>query len=533
MKPIIVDMKEMSDSTEVYESRPNPVIAGMIYLILAIFLAAGIWMYFAKIDIVVKGNGMFRGETSAFNVSSSVNGKIKNCNVRDGQYVTQGEVLLSLEVDTLDSSLEKCKSQLEDINQRIELMTAYQKSLNGDESELASLSENPYYEEFANRKELMEANIDSVGENVEGQKKEYEKNIESMEKTIAQYEEKTEKLNQAKICIKTRNNTFDISDSYYHSVVNSYLSGYDTTSLQYDNQIREYESSIEDAEEKIENLKKRGISIEGEDETQQSIADVVAELEKEKKNFEQKIEIAKTEKEKTLQNLELEQETSIEQQIASVQSSIISLQTSLTSAKAQIEALEGKDTELSGDVAIMTEKGNIAAELLTYEDKKKECENQLENLNIQSGSCEIRAGQSGYLLVNSQLQEGAYIQQGEELCQILPEKNSEYYAEVYVENGDIGKLKEGQKVKFEIAAYPSSEYGYFTGKVENISKDIRVDEKTGSAYYTVKVCCDKLVVTNKEGKTGSIQNGMACQAKIVVDEQNVFRYVLEKIDLAD
>ena len=59
----------------------------------------------------------------------------------------------------------------------------------------------------------MEVNVDSADENVEGQKNAYQKNIESMEASIVQYEEK---LNQAKACIKTRNNIFDVSDSYYH-----------------------------------------------------------------------------------------------------------------------------------------------------------------------------------------------------------------------------------------------------------------------------------------------------------------------------
>ena len=100
-----------------------------------------------------------------------------------------------------------------------------------------------------------------------------------------------------------------------------------------------------------------------------------------------------------------------------------------------------------------------------------------------------------------------------------------------MENSDIAKLEEGQKVKFEIAAFPSSEYGYFTGTVESISKDIRVDQASGSAYYLVKAACDETTVQNKDGKTCSIMNGMTCQAKVVIDEENVLRYVLQKIDL--
>ena len=35
MKPIIIDMKDMSDSIEVYNSRPNPFLVYTIYTILS------------------------------------------------------------------------------------------------------------------------------------------------------------------------------------------------------------------------------------------------------------------------------------------------------------------------------------------------------------------------------------------------------------------------------------------------------------------------------------------------------------------
>lgn len=84
-----------------------------------------------------------------------------------------------------------------------------------------------------------------------------------------------------------------------------------------------------------------------------------------------------------------------------------------------------------------------------------------------------------------------------------------------------------------LAAYPSSEYGYFSGEVENIAMDITIDQSTGYAYYKVKVRCDNMSVINENGEEASLKNGMACQAKIVTDEKSVLAYVLEKIDLLD
>lgn len=44
---------------------------------------------------------------------------------------------------------------------------------------------------------------------------------------------------------------------------------------------------------------------------------------------------------------------------------------------------------------------------------------------------------------------------------------------------------------------------------------------------------DHMTIKNKEGEEASLVNGMACQAKIVIDEENVLTYLLEKIDLLD
>lgn len=195
--------------------------------------------------------------------------------------------------------------------------------------------------------------------------------------------------------------------------------------------------------------------------------------------------------------------------------------------------MNGVDNEAKETVAILTEKGNIAAEILTYEDKVKECETYLKSYDIQNDNCIVRANVSGYFYISRELKTGSFVQEGTAIGTIYPETESKYYAEIYVENTDIAKVKEGQEVKFEIAAYPSSEYGYFEGTVENIAKDISVDQSTGYAYYLVRVKCENMTLRGKDGEEASLMNGMACQAKIVVDEKNVLTYLLEKIDLMD
>jgi len=543
VKPIIIDMKEISDSTEVYESKPNRILVYTIYIILTMVVVAVLWMALFKMDIVVKCNGIFKGSNAIYEISSGVTGSVKRTHIKNGQYVKEGDILYVLSIDELSDTILRYQNELEAAQARLEILSGYEKSLDGDPSGLETLTDNPYYKEFLNRKELLFANINLGKSDTTGQVTLHQGNVDSLSGTISKYNEKIEKLNNVKQCIMVRNNTFDSSEGIYYSMVSSYLASYSYTTLQYDNQINEYQRQIDEYEEQIkkaeipatgdETVGGNDLDVEADSTATQSsnVAIDVEALKKQRDALIVALDSAQKERTQALMNLELQQIATIEQQISGYNDTILSLETNLTSAKLQLDAVNGVDTESKEMIAILTEKGNIAAEILTYKDKVKECETYLKSYDIQNDNCIIKANVSGYFYVSQDLKTGSFVQEGSSIGTIYPEAESKYYAEIYVENTDIGKIKEEQKVKFEIAAYPSSEYGYFEGTVENIAKDISVDQSTGYAYYVVRVKCKNMTLKGKDGKEVTLINGMACQAKIVTDEKKILTYLLEKINL--
>lgn len=552
MKPIIIDMKDMSDSTEVYESKPNRFLIYTIYLILTILVVAVLWMAFFKIDIVVKSNGIFKGSNAVYEISSGVTGSVKETCIESGQYVNEDDILYILTIDELSDTILRYQNELEVANERLEILSAYEKSLDGDKTELEALSDNSYYEEFIDRRDLLFANVKLSESDTAGQIALYQGNVNSISATIAKYNEKIGNLNAVKQCIIARNNTFDSSEGIYYSMVSSYLASYNYTSLQYDNQINEYQRQIDEYEEQIKKVEDavskeeepatEDESVSGNDVTDGTITEAVTTntmtvdtqaLKEQRDALITARDLLQTEKKQALMNLELQQIATIEQQISGYNDTILSLESNLTSANLQLDAVNGVDNEAKETVAILTEKGNIAAEILTYEDRVEECETYLKSYDIQNDNCIIKANVSGYFYTSQELKTGSFVQEGTSIGTIYPEAESKYYAEIYVENTDIAKIKEGQEVKFEIAAYPSSEYGYFDGTVENIAKDISINQSTGYAYYLVRVSCENMTLHGKDGEEATLMNGMACQAKIVVDEKTVLTYLLEKIDLLD
>ena len=310
MKPVTINMSELSESIELYESRPNRFFIYFIYLILGMFIIAFTWMYFWKIDIVVKSNGMFRGEDKVYEVSSNITGKIQSCNVTEGQLVKEGDVLLTVSGEELDNAIVNYQELLKDINQRIQILNAYSKSLEGNSEEFNNLTDNKYYNEFNNRKNLLEADIRLSGENIEEQKNQYQKDAESIRESINDCEDRIRKYEQTKKGIINRNNLFELSDSYFYSIINSFISNYEATELQYNNQVKELQKAVDEADMK-ENTE----------------------------SIQEQIKLKEKEKQKVLSNLEIQEISGIEQQIETLNTRRITLKSELSAAEYKLAEL--------------------------------------------------------------------------------------------------------------------------------------------------------------------------------------------------
>lgn len=517
MKPIIVDMNDMNESVEVYKSKPNPFMVYTIYMVFAIIVIACIWMCFFDINDVVKSNGMFKSSENIYDIGSAVTGEVKEKYVNDGDFVKEGDVLYVVGIESLSDTIVQYQKNLKNTEDRIEILNAYEESLDGTIESLDKITDNQYYEEFKNRRKLLFENIENNNENVNNKLDLYDNNIQSIMESVQKYNTKMDKLNEVKSCIMSRNNTFDGSESYYYSIVSSYISSYNLTDMQYNSKIEEYQNKINELNKEI---------------SKNNESDLDA-LKQKKEEYAAYITATEMEETQALSNLENQKLLEIEQMIEEINNSITTLNSNLEAAKLEKMSISDNSNTNNRNISILTEKGNIASEKISLQEKKEEYDSYLSKYNIQNDNCKVKATTSGYYYESRNLKQGGYIQEGTTIGKIYPENESEFYAEIYVANSDIGRIKEGQMVNLEIAAYPSMEYGYFKGDIISISKDITVDENTGHAYYVVKVKCDNMTVKNKKGDMGYLKNGMACQAKIIIGEKSVMTYVLEKINLLD
>lgn len=148
-------------------------------------------------------------------------------------------------------------------------------------------------------------------------------------------------------------------------------------------------------------------------------------------------------------------------------------------------------------------------------------------MQISMSECVVKAQCEGYLNLSAVKVKGDYAAPGETFGEIVPcNENGAYKVKIYINNQSIGKIREGQAVKYELPSYPSSEYGIIKGKIVKISKDMKIDQKSGISYYTAEA-----IIQHKKNrkKEMELKPGMAVIAKIVTEQKSVWEFMIEKV----
>ena len=99
--------------------------------------------------------------------------------------------------------------------------------------------------------------------------------------------------------------------------------------------------------------------------------------------------------------------------------------------------------------------------------------------------------------------------------------------EAIVPNKDIGFVQAGQEVVVKIESFPYTRYGYLTGKVKTVSFDA-VENKDLGLVYTAIVSLDKDTL-NIDGKPVRLDAGMNATAEIKTGKRSVISYLLSPL----
>lgn len=138
----------------------------------------------------------------------------------------------------------------------------------------------------------------------------------------------------------------------------------------------------------------------------------------------------------------------------------------------------------------------------------------------------IKAPVSGTLQQFSGRYTGGYVQVGELMGIISPDSN--LVAECLVSPKDIGYLRPGMPVKFQVDAFNYNEWGVVEGTVQSVDNDFTLVDN--QPIFKVKCQFANTEVRTASGVKGKLKKGMTLQARFILTQRSLFQLLYDKTD---
>lgn len=145
MKHSVIDIKDLSDSKEVYDQRPNPIIPIFIYILVGLLLIGAIYCCIGQIEIVARANGVIRPNDSVSTISSLISGRVTGVFYTNGQVVKKDNLLLTVDTSEMQISLDSMEATREDYVQQLTMLDRF---LDGIENKENPFSSDPDGEDY-------------------------------------------------------------------------------------------------------------------------------------------------------------------------------------------------------------------------------------------------------------------------------------------------------------------------------------------------------------------------------------------------
>jgi len=139
----------------------------------------------------------------------------------------------------------------------------------------------------------------------------------------------------------------------------------------------------------------------------------------------------------------------------------------------------------------------------------------------------LRAHVNGSVQNLAGLQTGSYVFTNQKIAEISPD--AQLIALCYVSSSDIGLIRKGQTVNFQIDAYNYNQWGLISGKVIDIADDIIISDQ-GVAVFKVRCKMDRDYLKLKNDYIGNLRKGMSFTARFMVTERTLFELLYDKLD---
>jgi HlyD family secretion protein len=175
------------------------------------------------------------------------------------------------------------------------------------------------------------------------------------------------------------------------------------------------------------------------------------------------------------------------------------------------------DQDLRSEVA--KELREIQAKTSEFVERRVAAEDQLKRIDI-------RAPQTGIIHQLNVHTVGGVITPGDPLMLVVPEAD-DLAIEVKVAPQDIDQLSIGQNAVLRLSAFNQRTTPEIRGQVSRVAADLTQDQKTGIAFYTVRVAAGEGEITRLQGL--KLLPGMPVEAFIQTGDRTALSYLVKPL----
>ena len=190
-------------------------------------------------------------------------------------------------------------------------------------------------------------------------------------------------------------------------------------------------------------------------------------------------------------------------------------------AKGRISEIQLQILQIDQDLS-----SEVAKELRETDSKIGEAVERKVTAEDQLKRIDIRAPQDGVVFQSTANTVGGVITAGDAIMQIVPEADK-LSVEVKVEPKDIDKVAFGQPVVLRFSAFNQRTTPELSGTVQRIAADTSIDQRTGQAYYVVRIDIDD----GEVARLGAVKltPGMPVEAFIQTGERTLVSYLVKPL----
>ena len=162
-----------------------------------------------------------------------------------------------------------------------------------------------------------------------------------------------------------------------------------------------------------------------------------------------------------------------------------------------------------------------------YRNELRQLNGQEAELDEQKKQYILRAPIDGSVQNITGIQNGAYVFANQKIGEISPDSNLTAFC--YIRPADIGLVKKGQEVRFQIDAFNYNQWGLVMGKVTDISDDIII-VNNNEPVFKVKCTLQQNYLVLKNGYKGYLKKGMDFTVRFKVTNRSLYQLLYDKVD---